>query len=76
VMAVRRPTRAPGRVASQKQQERRAKQAHQDTGGCCRHLSGCASIHCSNVRGSTPTIKRHGHVSPGSTTTPLSAPPA
>jgi hypothetical protein len=58
VMAVHRDTRASVRVASQKQQERRGKQAHQGTRKCRRHVSGWALTNCSNVRGSVPTIKR------------------
>jgi len=40
VMAVHRDTRASVRVAREKQQERRSKQAHQGTRRCHRHVSG------------------------------------
>lgn len=58
VMPVRGDTRASERVAPQKQQERRGKQAHQGTRRCRRHVTGCALTNCSNVRRSAPTIKR------------------
>jgi hypothetical protein len=58
VMPVRADTRASERVAPQKQQERRGKQAHQGTRRCRRHVTGCALTNCSNVRRSAPTIKR------------------
>ena len=58
VMPVRGDTRASERVAPQKQQERRGKQAHQGPRRCRRHVTGCALTNCSNVRRPVPTIKR------------------
>ena len=51
VMPLRRDMRAFVRGAPEKQQERRGKQAHQDTRRCHRHVSGYALTNCWNVRG-------------------------
>lgn len=69
-MPVHGDTRACVRVAPEKQQQRRGKQAHQGTRRSRRHVSGLRVTNYSNVRGSAPAIKRHAidsnaHARPG-----------
>jgi len=55
---VRLDTRASMLAVPKEQQERRSKKAYQGARRSRRHVAGCALTSCSNVRRSTPSIKR------------------